>query len=260
MKGRTALITGSTGGIGFVTAKALAEAGCKIMLNGLADGGQASERVAELERDYGVSAAFDGANLRDPKAIDALVLSTVERFGSIDILVNNAAVRHFGPIEEFKTEDWQDSIDVNLSAPFYATRAALPFMRQQNWGRIINMASALSFFAQADRADYITTKTGLVGLTRAVALEVAKTEITCNAVCPGTVLTDPINARVDALMAKENLSREAAVAKFMQGRSPSGRFIKQESVASLIVYLCGPSSGDINGASLAVDGAWVAGR
>jgi 3-hydroxybutyrate dehydrogenase len=260
MKGRVALITGSTGGIGFVTAKALAAGGCNIMLNGLADAGQARERVAELERDFGVAADFNGANLRDPRSIDALVKSTAERFGSIDILINNAAVRHFGPIEQFQTEDWQDSIDVNLSAPFYAIRAALPLMRKQNWGRIINMASALSFFAQADRADYITTKTGLVGLTRAVALEVAKTEITCNAVCPGTVLTEGMNVRVEEVMTRDNLSREAAVAKFMQGRSPSGRFIKQESVAGLIVYLCGPLSGDINGASLSIDAAWLAGR
>ncbi|TVR10313.1 MAG: SDR family oxidoreductase, partial [Salinarimonadaceae bacterium] len=157
-------------------------------------------------------------------------------------------------------EAWEESIIVNLNAPFYAARAALPYMRANDWGRIINMASALSFFAQTGRADYITTKTALLGLTRAIALEVATTGVTCNSVCPGTVLTDAIDERIVALMSKENISRDEAVGRFMVGRAPSGKFVDPESIAAMIAYLCGPYSKHINGAAMSVDGAWTAGR
>jgi 3-hydroxybutyrate dehydrogenase len=260
VKDKVAIITGSVGGIGFTTAKALARGGCHIVLNGFASKETIDERLEQLRSEFGVKAAYNGADLRRVPEMEALVSEAVTTFGAVDILVNNAAVRHFGPIESYSANDWDESLAVNVSAPFHLTRLVLPHMKREGWGRIINMASVLGFFAQAERIDYITTKTALLGLTRAVAIEIAKTGITCNAICPGTTLTPPIEERLTRLMEAENLSRDAAIARFMEHRSPSGRFVNQENIAALIAFLCGPSSADINGAALPIDAAWMSGR
>ncbi|MCC6776750.1 MAG: SDR family NAD(P)-dependent oxidoreductase [Hyphomicrobiales bacterium] len=260
LEGKVAVITGSTSGIGLAIAEALAAKGCAIMLNGFAEQDRIDERVDGLKTRFGVAVRYDAADLRTPPGCERLVRASVDAFGSVDILVNNAAVRHFGPIEEFKTEHWDESLAVNLSAAFHMTRLALPLMRSREWGRIVNMASALGFFAASDRVDYITTKTALLGLTRAVAIEVAKTDITCNAICPGTTLTPPIESRLTRLMEEESLTREQAMAKFMEHRSPAGRFVKMESLAAMVVFLCGVGGEDVNGAALPIDLAWTAGR
>lgn len=260
LSGKAAVITGSTSGIGFGIAEALCAQGCRIMLNGFAERDQIEGKLNSLREKYGVKVAYNAADLRMPEENKGLVEATVDKLGSIDILINNAAVRHFGPIDTFKTEEWDESLAVNLSSPFHMTRAALPHMRATNWGRIVNMSSAFGFFGAPNRIDYVTTKTAIIGFTRAAALEVAKTGITCNALCPGTTLTPPIEARIVDLMQAKSLTRDQAVTLFMEGRSPAGRFIEMDSIAAMVVFLCSPGGKDINGAALPIDLGWTAGR
>jgi 3-hydroxybutyrate dehydrogenase len=259
LKGKTALITGSLGGMGFATAMALAAQGANIMLNGFAEPDVIRDRRAELERTHGVKAAYNGADLRFPDQIAQLVKATAETLGGVDIVVNNAVVRYFNPVDQFRTEDWDAALAVNLSAPFHIIRLALPYMKAAGWGRIVNMASTFSFFAVADRVDYITCKTALLGMTRAVALEVAKTEITCNAICPGSVLTPATEGRVQDEMVRDGTPREQILNR-LTTRLPAQHFVDGDNVAALIAFLCGPHGRDINGAALPIDGAWSAGR
>jgi 3-hydroxybutyrate dehydrogenase len=259
LNGKSALITGSLGGIGFAAARALAAQGCNITLNGFAGPELVEERLAEL-RSLGVRAHYHGADLRRPAEIADMIETTQREHGSLDILVNNAVVRYFGAVENFAPEHWEEALAVNLSAPFHAIRLALPGMKQANWGRIINMASIYGLFATVNRIDYITTKTALIGLTRGVALEVARTRITCNALCPGTVLTPAIDWRLRQEMQRDGTTFEQAEEGFLAVRQPSRRFVKDENVAGLIAFLCSPHGEDINGATLPIDGAWAAGR
>jgi 3-hydroxybutyrate dehydrogenase len=259
LKGKSALVTGSLGGIGFATAKALAALGCDITLNGFAAPEVIESCLSEL-RALGVRARYHGADLRQPVQIADLIATTTRDHGSLDILVNNAVVRYFGAVENFAPEDWDEALAVNLSAPFHTIRLALPGMKQAGWGRIINMASIYGLFATVNRIDYITTKTALIGLTRAVALETARTGITCNAICPGTVLTPAIDWRLRQEMQRDGTSFEEAEENFLAVRQPSRRFVKDDNVAALIAFLCSPQAGDINGSALPIDGAWAAGR
>jgi 3-hydroxybutyrate dehydrogenase len=188
------------------------------------------------------------------------VEATRATHGGPDILVNNAVVRYFGAVENFDPAQWEEALAVNLSAPFHTIRLALPGMRATGWGRIVNLASIYGMMATVNRIDYVTTKTALIGLTRTVALEVARTEITCNAICPGTVLTPAIDWRLRQEMQRDGATFEEAEASFLAVRQPSRRFVKDAGVAGLIAFLCGPSGADINGAALPIDGAWTAGR
>jgi 3-hydroxybutyrate dehydrogenase len=257
--GKSALITGSLGGIGFATAKALAGLGRDITLNGFAAPEGIEARVSEL-RDLGVRARYHGADLRQPGQIAELIDTTQSAHGGLDILVNNAVVRSFNAVENFAPEQWDEALAVNLSAPFHAIRLALPGMKARNWGRIVNMASIYGMFATVNRMDYITTKTALIGLTRAVALEVARTGVTCNAICPGTVLTPAIDWRLRQEMQRDGTSFEEAEENFLAVRQPSRKFVKDDSVVGLIAFLCGPHGVDINGSAMPIDGAWTAGR
>jgi 3-hydroxybutyrate dehydrogenase len=259
LAGKSALITGSLGGIGFATAKALAELGCAITLNGFAEPEVVEGRLAEL-RGLGVRARYHGADLRQPAQIADMIETTRQEFGGPDILVNNAVVRYFGAVENFAPEHWDEALAVNLSAPFHTIRLALPGMKAANWGRIVNMASIYGMFATVNRIDYITTKTALIGLTRAVALEVARTGVTCNAICPGTVLTPAIEWRLRQEMQRDGSSFEQAEEDFLAVRQPSRKFVRDENVAGLIAFLCGPFAEDINGSAMPIDGAWTAGR
>ncbi len=256
---KSALITGSLGGIGFATAKALAGLGCDITLNGFAAAEVIEARLAEL-RALGVRAQYHGADLRQPAQIAELIEITQHGHGGLDILVNNAVVRYFGAVENFAPEHWDEALAVNLSAPFHTIRLALPGMKAKGWGRIVNMASIYGMFATVNRIDYITTKTALIGLTRAVALEVARTGVTCNAICPGTVLTPAIDWRLRQEMQRDGTSFAEAEESFLAVRQPSRKFVKDENVAGLVAFLCGPHSEDINGSALPIDGAWTAGR
>jgi 3-hydroxybutyrate dehydrogenase len=252
MKGRVALITGSIGGLGFIAAKRFAAAGCDVVLSGLAPAADVEAPRREIEETYSVRTLYSGADLRDPAEIEQMF----REIGRVDILVNNAVVRHASPVEEFPIEAWDSAIAVNLSAAFHTIRLAMPGMKERNWGRIINVSSIYGLIGAANRIGYVASKTALIGMTRAVALEVLNYDITCNAVCPGSVLTPVHEATIRKNMAEGGLSRAEAEARFHAGKQPSGRFISADDVAGLMVFLCGPGSRDINGAALPIDGAW----
>ncbi|TAJ85135.1 MAG: SDR family oxidoreductase [Reyranella sp.] len=258
LKGRCALITGSTQGLGYAMAERLAAEGCTIVMNGFGDAGEIEGRRRALEETHGVRALHHGADLAEPKQIADLVAAAEHTFGGVDILINNAVVRHFAPVETFQPEDWDRALAVNLSAAFHTTRLVLAGMRARGFGRILNISSVYGLFGGVNRVDYITTKTALIGFTRAVALETARDNITCNAICPGSSPTPAIEQRLEEFMDAEGLPREQAVGKFMAGRQPSGRFVAMESVAALATFLCGPGAADITGAALPVDGGWSA--
>ncbi len=257
LAGRCAIVTGSTGGLGLAMARGLAAEGARVMLHGIEPEESVVPALASL-RDAGGMAAYARADLRDPAAIERLVRETERQLGPVDILVNNAVVRHFSPVEEFPVARWDDALAVNLSAPFHLIRLTLSGMRARNWGRIVNLSSAYGFFADANRIDYVTTKTALLGMTRAVAVETARTGITCNAICPGTVMTPAIHSRITAMMAREGLTEDQAIEKYMLARQPSGRPVRAEDVAQLLVFLCSAAARDMNGAALPIDGAWIA--
>jgi 3-hydroxybutyrate dehydrogenase len=256
LAGRSALVTGSTAGLGFAIADALARNGCNIVLNGLAgrEEGEAARR--DLEDRHGVGVLFDGADLSQPGEIQRMTEAASNAFGSLDIVVNNAVVRQFGPIEEMATSAWDRSLAVNLSAAFHLIRLALPGMREKGFGRIVNVSSIYGLIGTANRADYVTTKTALIGLTRAVALETAESGITCNAICPGTVPTPAITDKIRGMAASAGLTEEAATAEYLGTRQPTRRFIAPDGVAALVTFLCGDGGRDITGAALPIDGAW----
>ena len=258
LKDKCALITGSTQGLGYAMAERLAGEGCNIVLNGFGDAGEIERKRKRLEDGHGVRVLHHGADLADPRQVADLVETALRAFGTIDILINNAVVRHFAPLEKFRAEDWDRALAVNLSAAFHTTRLALPGMRKKDFGRIVNIASVYGLFGTVNRVDYVTTKTALIGFTRAIALEAAGQNITCNAICPGTSPTPAIEERLAGVMAKEGLSRERAVEQFMASRQPSRRFVAMEGVAALAAFLCGPAGADITGAALPIDGGWSA--
>jgi 3-hydroxybutyrate dehydrogenase len=255
MKGKCALITGSVGGLGFAVAERFAVDGCNIVLSGLAGQDAISQAVSRIEA-HGVQVLYSSADLRHPAQIEQMYRAASESFGNVDILVNNAVVRCAAPVEEFPVAAWDEGISVNLSAAFHTIRLAMPGMKKAGWGRIVNVSSIYGLIGAANRVAYVTTKTALIGLTRAVAVEVLGSNITCNAVCPGSVLTPVHEAAIQKTMAERNLSREDAEKLFHAGKQPSGRFIAAEDVAGMISFLCGPGSRDINGAVLPIEGAW----
>jgi 3-hydroxybutyrate dehydrogenase len=256
LAGKCALITGSTQGLGLAAAQRFASAGCHIVLNGFADPATISATRDQIERDHSVRTLYCPADLGRPTEIEAMVAHAQQTFGAVDILVNNAVVRHTAPVEEFPVEKWDEGLAVNLSAAFHTIRLALPAMRRRNWGRILNVSSIYGFRAAANRIAYVATKTALLGLTRAVAMETSGQNITCNAVCPGTVPTPVHEATMQKMMAAESLSRPEAEQKFLTGKQPTGRFIQGDDVAALMLFLCGPESRDITGAAFPIDGGW----
>lgn len=258
LNGKAALITGSTAGLGLAVARALAEAGASVMLHGLAPRAEGDKVAAELAGTCATKVAFSDADLTKTAEIEALADECAARWGGIDILVNNAVTRHFHPIEAFPAEDWDRSIAVNLSAAFHLTRLAVPFMKARHWGRIVNMSSIYGSRGAENRIDYVTTKTALLGLTRASAIELARTGITCNAVCPGTVPSPAILERIAAIAAERGISHADAEAGYLAERNPTRRFVSAEKVGHLVRFLCSPSGDDITGATLPVDGGWLA--
>lgn len=255
LHGRTALVTGATAGLGLAVAEKLAAAGSNIVLNGLDDGTAAA---ADLAARFGVTATFVRADLSQEAEIDTMMRDVLGRFGHLDIVVNNAVVRSFAPVEDFASADWNRALAVNLSAPFHIIKRALPGMKQRNFGRIINMSSIYGTRTVENRVDYVTTKTAMLGLTRAVSMETIKTGITCNAISPATLPTPAIEMRINALAEKEGLSPQEAESRYLSQRQPSGRFVQLGAVGDLVVFLCGPSGADISGAVLPIDGGWAA--
>ncbi len=258
LTGKCALITGSTAGLGYAIADSLAASGCNIVLNGIASPDDAAEARKGLEDKFGVDVVYEAADLADLVQIERLVTNGAKRFGSIDIVVNNAVTRHFSPIELLTAEEWDESLAVNLSAPFHIIRLTLPMMRQHGWGRIFNLSSYYGFRGAEQRIGYVTTKTALLGMTRAVALETGDMDITCNAICPGTLPTPDILGRIGKMAAAEGVSEGDATRKYLAGRRPAGRFVAVENVAALIAFLCSPAGRDTTGAAMPVDGGWLA--
>ena len=253
MKDKWALVTGSTAGLGLAVAESLAGAGANIVLHDLV----APKAVADrLSARFGVDVIAAEADLSQRTAIETMMTGLLARCGAIDILVNNAVVRHFATVEHFPPDEWDRALAVNLSAPFHLIRLALPAMKRRGWGRIINMASIYSTRAVGDRIDYVTTKTAILGVTRAVALETARTGITCNAVAPGTLPTPAIQGKIASIAAKAGESVESATENYLATRQPSGRFIGMEAVGALVAFLCSPAAQDITGACLPIDGGW----
>lgn len=247
LAGRRALVTGSTQGLGLAVARRLASAGCDIVLHGLGD-------PDAIESEFRVRCMVSSADLRHPDSIEQMMAA----FGAIDILINNAVVRHVAPFESLSASDWDEDLAVNLTAAFHTIRLALPGMKTRNWGRIINVSSIYGLVGAANRAGYVTTKTALIGLTRAVALETTGYDITCNAVCPGTSATPIHEASLATLRVTQNLDRDDAERLLLAGKQPTGRLISPDGVAALIVSLCSPESRDITGAAIPIDGGWSA--
>ena len=257
LEGRCALITGSTQGLGLAAAHRFAAAGCHVVISGLAAPHEAAAIANDLAAAHGVRVVYAAGDLSRPAEIEGIVERARSAFGSVDILVNNAVVRHAAPIEGFSPKKWDDGIAVNLSAAFHLIRLTVPMMQAKQWGRIVNVASIYSFKGAANRVAYVTTKTALLGLTRAVAIEGLPHGITCNAVCPGTTET-PVHQAAIASLAAGGLTREEEERRFFSTKQPTGRFISAEQVAALMVFLCGPDAADITGAALPVDGGWSA--
>ena len=254
LKGKNALVTGSTRGLGAGTARVLAAEGCNVMLSGFGEAEEIEAQRTGLEQEFDVSVRYHDGDLGHAEQVDALADATLSAFGSIDILVNNAVIRYFHSIEAFDRDEWNHALAVNLTAPFLLTQRALPGMRQNGWGRIVNISSVLGLSGQSGRADYVTTKTALIGLTRATAAETLDApNITCNAINPGSVLTPNSEKFLAQLAEEEGLDIEAATAVYLERRKQPNGFIMPERAGKLIAFLCQDSSFDISGACFPID-------
>ena len=258
LSGKTALVTGSTSGIGLAVAKALAAEGVNVMINGIEAQEEGDRIAAEIAAEHGVKVLFHGANMMNPKEIDALVERTGKEFGGADILVNNAGIQHTAPVQDFPVEKWDAIIAVNLSSAFHTIRGCIPHMQKKGWGRIINTASVHGLVASVNKAAYVAAKHGIVGMTKVVALENAPNGITCNAFCPGWVETPLIQAQIDGLAAREGLSIDDAKVELVREKQPSQRFVQPEQLAALTVFLCSDAASAITGTAIPVDGGWTA--
>jgi len=256
LKGKTALVTGSTSGIGLGIAKALARQGADIVLNGFGDVDGPKADIAAL----GVKVAYHGADISQPAQIEAMMTFAAGQFGRdrVDILVNNAGIQHVARIEDFPPERWDAIIAINLTSAFHTTRLALPAMRAANWGRIINVASTHGLVASVEKSAYVASKHGIVGLTKVTALENATTGVTCNAICPGWVLTPLVQKQVDAKAAALKVSNEEAKRVLLGEKEPSMQFTTPEELGGLAVFFCSPAADNVRGVAWNMDGGWVA--
>jgi 3-hydroxybutyrate dehydrogenase len=257
LTGKVALVTGSTSGIGLGMAEALADQGADIVLNGFGD----AQVIAQVEKSLqarGVKTFYHGADMSKPTEIAALIKEAESAMGRIDVLVNNAGIQHVSPIEDFPIDKWDAVIAINLSSAFHTIRAALPGMKARGYGRIINIASAHGLVASVQKVAYVAAKHGLVGLTKVVALETAQTPITCNAICPGWVLTPLVQKQVDARAQAKSLSQEEAKRQLLIEKQPSGEFVTPAQLAGLAVFLCSPAADQVRGVAWNMDGGWVA--
>jgi len=258
VKGKAAIITGSTSGIGLALAQSLAAQGADIMLNGFGDTNEIAKLRQTMAAMHGVRVSYNGADLSKPAAVSAMVEQATAEFGRVDILINNAGIQHTALVQEFPVERWDAIIAINLSAVFHTIRAVLPQMLSRNWGRIINIASAHGLVASTHKAAYVAAKHGVIGLTKVVALETATTGVTCNAICPGWVLTPLVQKQIDDLAASERLAPAAAKMRLLGEKQPSREFATPEQLGALAVFLCSEQAAQIRGAALPVDGGWTA--
>jgi len=258
LKGKTALVTGSTSGIGLGIAQRLAAEGANLVLNGFGDAGEIEALRAKLAAQHRIAAIYDGADMSKPDAIAAMMRKAIERFGAVDVLVNNAGIQHVAPVDEFPVDKWDAIIAINLSSAFHATRAALPAMKKKRWGRIVNIASAHALVASPFKSAYVAAKHGLAGFTKTVALEVAEQGITVNAVCPGYVLTPLVQKQIPDTAKARGISEEAVVRDVLLAAQPTKKFVTVQEVAALTAFLCSDEAASITGAVLPVEGGWTA--
>ena len=258
LKGKVAVVTGPTSGIGLGIARVLAGGGADLMINGFGEAAAIEKLRKEIAASYGVRVAFSGADLSKPAEATGLVEQATRELGRVDVLVNNAGIQHVAPVHEFPLDRWDAVIAINLTAVFLTTRAALPQMLKRDWGRIINIASVHGLVASVDKSAYVASKHGVVGFTKTVALETATTGITCNAICPGWVLTPLVQKQIDALAAKEKLSPDDAKIRLLGEKQPSLEFTTPEQLGALAAFLCSDAAAQLNGVSLPVDGGWTA--
>jgi len=258
LSGKTALVTGSTSGIGYGIARALAQSGANVVLNGFGEPDAIEGLRRGLEAECGVAVRYSDADISRPDAIDRMIAGAAGEFRSIDVLVNNAGVQHVAPVEEFPVDRWHQILAVNLTAAFLAIRATVPPMRRNGWGRIVNVASAHAVVASPFKSAYVASKHGIAGLTKTVALEVAESGITCNAVCPGYVRTPLVDRQIPDTAGARGISEEAVVRDVLLAAQPTKRFVTVEEVAELVRFLCTDAAASITGAVLPVDGGWTA--
>lgn len=254
LTGKTAIITGSNSGIGLGIARELARVGVNVVLNSFTDRPEDHALAAGLAKEFGVTARYIAADMSKGAACRALI----EQAGGCDILVNNAGIQHVAPVEDFPVEKWDAVIAINLSSAFHTTAAALPGMRQRGWGRIVNIASAHGLTASPFKSAYVAAKHGIVGFSKTVALETAEEPITCNAVCPGYVLTPLVEAQIPDQMKTHGMGRDEVIKKVMLERQPSRAFATVEQLGGTVVFLCSGAADQITGTTISVDGGWTA--
>lgn len=258
LSGKAAIITGSTSGIGKGIADGLAAAGCHVMLNGFGDPEAIKKEIASMEAKGGGKVAYNSADMTKPDEIKALIEETKERFGSVDIIVNNAGIQHVCPIEEFPVEKWNAIIAINLSSAFHMISGSVPHMKRAGWGRIINIASAHALVASPFKSAYVAAKHGIAGLTKTVALELAVHRITCNAICPGYVKTPLVEGQIADTAKARGITEDEVIKNVLLAAQPTKQFTHIEDIASLTEFLCTDAAGNMTGSLLSIDGGWVA--
>jgi 3-hydroxybutyrate dehydrogenase len=257
-KGKVALVTGSTSGIGLAIARAYAAQGADICINGFGDAAAIEKERSGIEKDFGVKAIYSGADMSKGDQTQAMVTDTIKQLGAVDILVNNAGIQFVSPVEEFPPEKWEQILAINLSSAFYASRAAIPGMKAKKWGRIINTASAHALIASPFKSAYVAAKHGVAGFTKTVALETATFGITANAICPGYVWTPLVERQIPDTMAARGLTRDQVINDVLLHAQPTKQFVTVDEVAALAVYLAGDMARSITGAIISIDGGWTA--
>jgi 3-hydroxybutyrate dehydrogenase len=258
LKGKVAVVTGSTSGIGLGMARAFAEQGAHVMLNGLGDAAEIEKTRAAVEKDFGVKVLFHGADMTKADQIEDMIKTANDKLGSVDILVNNAGIQHVAPIDEFPVDMWENIININLVSAFHTIRHALPIMKKKGWGRIIQTASAHALVASPNKSAYVAAKHGLAGLTKTVALEVAEQNITVNAICPGYVMTPLVKGQIADTAKSRGMSEDDVMKNVILGAQPTKKFTKVEDIAALAVFLCSDAAENITGSLQSIDGGWTA--
>jgi len=258
LKAKTAVVTGSTSGIGLAIARAFAKEGANIVINGFGDKAAIEKERASIEKEFGVKAIYSGADMTKPAEIAEMIKTAEQTFGSVDVLVNNAGIQFVAKVEEFPIEKWDAVIATNLSAAFHTTRAALPGMKRRKWGRIINIASAHGLVASGEKVAYVAAKHGIVGLTKVVAIEAANDGVTCNAICPGWVLTPLVEQQINARAKAAGQTFEQAKNELVAEKQPMLTYTTPENIGALAVFLSGDSAATITGSAYSIDGGWTA--